>query len=177
MERYLALIRGVNVGGVVLKMETLRELLSAAGYTGVRTYIQSGNVLFDAEKTDAEVIGQDIERLLLRETGLGLKVFVRSRPELEKIARAHPFEREGEFRHLFVSLLRQAPDPKDVEALLAEASGAESFVFEGSTVYSIYREGFGTSRFSNNYLEKKLRMPATTRNWNSMQKLLAMIQQ
>ena len=117
------------------------------------------------------------EHLLQQATGRDLQVFVRSRPELEKIARMHPFEREGELRYLFVTLLRRIPDPADVEALLAEASGAESFATEGRTVYSIYREGFGTSRFSNNYLEKMLRMPATTRNWNSMQKLLAMIQE
>ena len=175
MECYLALIRGVNVGGVVLKMETLRELLSTAGYASVRTYIQSGNVLFDTEKTDAGAIELEIGQLLLQETGLDLEIFVWSRAELEMIARRHPFEREGELRYLFVTLLRRIPGREDVEALLAEASEAESFALEGRTVYSIYREGYGKSRFSNNYLEKKLRMPATTRNWNSIQKLREMM--
>ena len=171
MERYLALIRGVNVGGVVLKMELLRELLQDGGYSKVRTYIQSGNALFESDRADTGEIERGIEELLRQGTGLDLKVIVRSRPELEKIARTHPFEGEGEYRQLFVTLLRNTPDPRDVEALLAEATGAESFAVDGATVYSIYREGFGTSRFSNNFLEKKLRLPGTTRNWNSLQKL------
>ena len=171
MERYLALIRGVNVGGVVLKMEVLRELLQDGGYSNVRTYIQSGNALFESDRTDTGEIERGIEDLLRQGTGLDLKVIVRSRPALRKIAELHPFSSEGEPKCLFVTLLRSIPDPRDVEILLAEATGAESFEVDGATVYSIYREGFGTSRFSNNFLEKKLRLPATTRNWNSLQKL------
>jgi uncharacterized protein (DUF1697 family) len=89
---YIAFLRGINVGGHVVKMERLRELFTELGFTRVRTYIQSGNVFFETEQTDRATLTQTIERHLHEALGYQVPVFLRTIPELEQILALDPFK-------------------------------------------------------------------------------------
>lgn len=89
---YIALLRGINVGGHVVKMERLRELFVELGFTHVRTYIQSGNVFFETAQTDRKILTQTIEQHLCQALGYEVPVFLRSIPELEQIVALNPFQ-------------------------------------------------------------------------------------
>ncbi len=89
---YIALLRGINVGGHTVKMDRLRELFTELGFTDVRTYIQSGNVFFETEQTDRELLTQTIERHLHQALGYQVPIFLRTIPELEQIVAMNPFQ-------------------------------------------------------------------------------------
>lgn len=89
---YIALLRGINVGGHVVKMERLRELFAELGFTNVRTYIQSGNVFFETEQTDRDALAQTIEQRLHEALGYKVPVFLRTIPEFEEILALDPFK-------------------------------------------------------------------------------------
>lgn len=89
---YIALLRGINVGGHTAKMERLRELFSDLGFTQVRTYIQSGNVFFETEQTDRETLTRTIEQYLYTALGYGVPVFLRTIQEIEQIMALDPFK-------------------------------------------------------------------------------------
>src|SRR5690242_5830957 len=89
---YIALLRGINVGGHTVKMERLRELFTELGFTRVRTYIQSGNVFFETAQTDRQILTQMIEQHLLQALGYEVPVFLRTIPELEQIVALDPFQ-------------------------------------------------------------------------------------
>ena len=89
--RYIAFLRGLNVGGHVVKMERLRELFTELGLTNVRTYIQSGNVFFESEQTDRKLLTQTIEQQLQKALGYAVPVFLRTIPELEQVIASAPF--------------------------------------------------------------------------------------
>jgi uncharacterized protein (DUF1697 family) len=171
MARYLALLRGVNVGGVVLKMEDFKRILEYIGFTGVATYIQSGNALFDSKevnkrKMEAE-IGQEIKNKIDREVA----VIVKSVEELRRIAETHPLESMGDPKNLYVTLLSHDPAKPDVETLMETMNEVDRHEVVGRVVYSYYGEGYGNSKRSNNFIEKILKVSATTRNWATMRRL------
>ncbi|MBE3558933.1 MAG: DUF1697 domain-containing protein [Ktedonobacteraceae bacterium] len=89
---YIALLRGINVGGHTVKMERLREIFKEAGFSNVRTYIQSGNVFFETEQTERETITCTLEHHLHRGLGYEVPVFLRTIAELEQIMILNPFQ-------------------------------------------------------------------------------------
>jgi uncharacterized protein (DUF1697 family) len=90
---YIALLRGINVGGHAVRMERLRELFTELGFTRVRTYIQSGNVFFETEQADRKILTQTIEQHLQQALGYEVPVFLRTIAELEQIVALDPFQR------------------------------------------------------------------------------------
>jgi uncharacterized protein (DUF1697 family) len=169
--RYVAFIRGINVGGVVLKMADLRRILEYIGFSGVRTYIQSGNAVFESDeenkrKMEAE-IGQEIKNELRREVA----VIVKTVDELRRIVQSHPLEDSGDEGNLYVTVLSHEPAAGDVEILMETMNDVDRHVVENKVVYSYYGQGYGNSKRSNNFIEKILKVSATTRNWSSMRKL------
>ena len=89
---YIALLRGINVGGHVVKMERLRELFTELGFTHVRTYIQSGNVFFESDSTDRAALASAIEPHLRQALGYDVPIFLRTVAELEQILATNPFQ-------------------------------------------------------------------------------------
>ena len=171
MDTYFAFLRGVNVGGVVLKMEDLRKLLEYIGYSKVRTYIQSGNAIFesgDANKRRMEAeIAYEVKGVIGRDIG----VLVLSREELAAIVASHPLAELGPAEKLYVTLLAQEPEAGDRENLIGTMNDVDRHAMGKRAVYSYYGEGYGNSKRSNNFIEKMLRVTATTRNWTTMTKV------
>ncbi|MFC3504688.1 DUF1697 domain-containing protein [Micromonospora krabiensis] len=173
MTVYVALLRGVNVGTVRLAMADLRRLVTDLGHTDVRTYLQSGNVVFASGVRDAGRLAAGIERALADELGLTVPVLVRSARELAALAGGNPYAaREDDPTKLLVAFLADAPEPAAVAALTVPGGEEVDFTVTGREVYLHYpKTGYGRSKFTNAYLEKKLGVVATTRNWRSVRAL------
>jgi uncharacterized protein (DUF1697 family) len=178
MTGYIALLRGVNVGGNILKMERLRGVWSELGFKNVRTYVQSGNVVFNAAGSPAN-LSRAIEKKLAGETRLPVAVIVRTAMEMGKIIAGNPFLKvkgEGIDRlKLHVTFLG-AVAPKDADDRLnAVKAGLEQFYCVDREVYLYLPNGYGRAKLTNNVVEKALSVKATTRNWNTVSKLHEMV--
>ena len=173
MTRYLAFLRAVNVGGRMVKMEALKTMLAMPGIKNISTYIQSGNVAFDSAETDKEKLIAKIEARLLKELGWEVKTLLRTKPELESVIKGNPFKKLPEEMALHVSFLSAAPDAELVKQLMQLQTDAEQFSVWGTEAYIMVKKGaYGETKFSNTFLEKKLKVAATTRNWATVNKML-----
>ena len=168
--KYVAFLRAINVGGnAILKMADLKKMFEAAGLENVQTYIQSGNVIFESEE-GADSLAKQIERLLEKTARYKIEVFVRTIREVQSIAEKSPFGvKDGEM--VYVTFLNTKPGKQSQQALLNHKSDADDFAFKGREVYSLRRDR-EKSVFSNNFLEKILKMPATSRNLTTITKIV-----
>ena len=170
---YIALLRGINVGGhKVIKMADLKAMFESLGFANVRTFIQSGNVLFET-KDNGKQLRPRIQKELKATFGFDVTVVIRTAAEMKKIIESSPFSAdslaEGETLH--VALLAGTPTPDAVESLLDTRSDVDDFHLVGNEVYILLRQSSRQSLFSNSFLERKLGVAATTRNWQTMTKL------
>ena len=168
-EKYIAFLRAINVGGTkIIKMETLRAMFESFGYSNVQTYIQSGNVIFETEESvDVEAA---LEQRLEKALGYKVQTFIRTMDDIKKIAVKPPFE-PGDEETLFVVFTRRQGVKRDLEQnLLSFKSEADDFAIKGSEIYNLRRDK-DKSIFSNNFIEKTLKIEATTRNLTTIRKI------
>lgn len=172
MPIYVALLRGVNVGRNVLKMERLRALCGELGLKSVRTYVQSGNVVFEAGRSSAHW-ARALEHKLAGESRLAVSVIVRNAAELRGILTENPFFRETgiDAARLHVTFLDHAPAKPALKALETLSSGPDRFHCAGTEIYLHCPDGYGRTKLSNTAFERLLGVKATTRNWNTVTKL------
>jgi len=170
---YIALLRGINVGGNVLKMERLREVCAELGAENVRTYVQSGNVVFEAAGS-ASHWEKKLERRLASESRLPASVMVRTAAEFARVAAGNPFLREKgiDADRLAVTFLQVAPSKAGLAALGARDIGDERFHSAGREIYLHCPDGFADAKLYS--LEKVLGQRGTTRNWNTVRMLCEM---
>lgn len=173
---YVAFLRGINVGAHNrMKMAVLRQMCAGLGFENVETYIQSGNVVFERPETDTDVLRENIETAIESTFGYDITVMIRIRDELEDIVGNNPFAaaEEDENVKLYVTFLHEAPGEEQVKTLLSAQNDAETFLVEGSVVYSkIQADKQQRGRFTD--VGKQLGMPATRRNWRVVNKVLDM---
>ena len=177
MSIFLALIRGINVGGhKMIAMADLRDLLTKLGFTEARSLLQSGNLIFQAQKKTTAQLENLLEKETEKRLGLEASFFVRTPAEWESLIAQNPFRKEAERDpgHLIVLFLKNAPDAGNVDALRAAISGREVIQAIGNHAYVVYPDGTGRSRLTNALIEKKLGTRATGRNWNTVLKLGAL---
>lgn len=170
---YIAFLRGINVTGYkIIKMDALRKIFEDAGFKNVRTYIQSGNVIFETNKD--ENLQKRIEAQLKKELGYEVVTIVRSIEELKRIIKENPYKNLNltENERLHLTMLEVKPTGASVKELLSVKSDIDELKVKGKEVYLICRNGYGRSVYSNNLIEKKLGMKATTRNWNTINRIL-----
>ena len=176
--RYIAFLRGINVSGSrLIKMENLRALFEELKFKNVKTYIQSGNVLFDAKETDDASLNKKIENHLHKYLGFEVTVITRSLTEIGEVIKQNPFPKIeiNEDVQLYVSFLPEIPESKQSALLLAAANEYEKFIIINREVYCLCsKKADGTRLFSNTLVEKKLKLPATTRNWATVNKVLTL---
>ncbi|MBZ5561351.1 MAG: DUF1697 domain-containing protein [Acidobacteriia bacterium] len=172
MQTRIALLRGVNVAQNMLKMERLRQLLQELGFKNVTTYLQSGNAVFQAEGSPSSV-STAIEKRLAGETRLPVTVLIRTPAELKSIIVRNPFLKEKgvDRSKLHVTFLADAGGKDALKKLSALNVGADQFRLSGKEVYLYCPNGYGISKLSNSGLERALAVKATTRNWNTVNKL------
>lgn len=175
---YVALLRGINVGGHKrISMEDLRELFRAAGCSQVTTYIQSGNVLFTSSAEPAE-LASDLERRVEAATGYEVTVILRSEAELAKIVADNPFASAGvDFAELHLMLLLDRPPGEAITKIDPAQFAPEEFVLQDREVYLRLPNGMGRAKLSPSLFERVLKTPGTARNWKTVTKLLALAEQ
>ncbi len=174
---YIGLARAINVGGhQPVSMAQLRELFDALHFGNPRTLLQSGNVLFDAERQSTAHLERQIETEAAKRLGLQADFFVRTAAEWSELIAGNPFPAEAKRdpARFVLMVLRDAPGVASIEAVRAANAGPETFRIIGKSAYIIYPNGQGRSRFTAALIEKKLGTRGTARNWNTVTKLAAL---
>ena len=174
MNRYIALLRGINVGGQKkIPMAELRELLSKSGLKNVQTYIQSGNVIFESSEKDTQKLELDIHYSIKKKFGFEVPILVKTPEELLQIFDDCPFSEEIKMNSYFM-LLFAIPDKNLVEEVAKMSYTDEEFVIMNTCIYFHSSIGYGRTKFNNNFFERKLKTVATARNYKTMVKLLSL---
>ena len=175
MHTYIALLRGINVNGQkMMSMEKLRTLLEDLGFTGVTTYIQSGNAIFQAGKVPHFTLEKKIQASILDVFGFSVPVMVKTKEEWKEIVGKNPFLGRGNIDEskLHVTFLSDVLNQSVIDEILAGEYGNDKCIFSGKTVYLFCPNGYGKTKLSNTFFEKKTSLIATTRNWKTILKLL-----
>ena len=170
MTRRIALFRGINVGGKnAVSMKNLTGILERLGCRNVRTYIQSGNAVFD-EPTGQGVSSASIAAALEADTGIHASVLVLAAAELREAANRNPFAAE-EARTVHLFFLDTAPGNPDLDALQGLSKDSERWQLSGAVFYLHAPEGIARSRLAV-AVERKLGVGATARNWRTTGRVL-----
>ncbi len=176
MTRWVALLRGVNVGGGNrLPMAELRETLTSLGHTNVQSYIQSGNVVFESASTDEQMVSEAITNAIAERHALKVPVVVRTHNQLVTIARRHP-DADGavEPKFLQIQFLSAVPDTLMPAALDPNAYLPDRWSIDGREIYLTYPNGSGRSRLTIEVFERAFGVTATARNLNTVRVLAEM---
>lgn len=176
MTTYIALLRGINVSGQKLvKMDQLKGLFEAMQLHNVRTYIQSGNVIFESSEEDALLLRKQIEQRIESAYSFQVTVILRTLRELEKVIGHNPYKETEllETDSLYVSFLSEIPTRESIDHCLTFRNDIDEYTILDNEVYILIHKKFGETKFSNNFLEKKLKVAATTRNWATVNKLVS----
>jgi len=169
--------RGINVGGQkIIRMENLRASFEALGFRRVRSYVQSGNVIFEAAKAFPNGLSKLIGDKILSDCGISVPVVLRTADEIKKIVSGNPFlNQKGIDRSkLHVTFLSGSPTKAALGKLAALNSRSDQFRLRGREVYLHCPDGYGRTKLSNTAFEKLLSVDATTRNWRTVNKLVKM---
>lgn len=170
MTKYVAFLRAINVGGhTIIKMTDLKQMFESLGLRNVQTYIQSGNVIFESDESDTASLEGQVARQIESDSGYKTQLFVRTIQEVKSIIAKSPFTAKAD-ETVHVAFLKEKPGKKQQEALLAFKSDADDFAVRGREVYNL-RYDREKSIFSNNFIEKILKMPGTTRNMTVIKKI------
>lgn len=172
--KYVAFLRGINVGGKnKVKMETLREILPAQGFENVKTYINSGNVIFETAKSDYLKLAEKIEKAIEKEFALNIKVMVRQMSEIENLLTNNPFDRQFENdKDLHVFFLDEELSKEKEELLLSNNNENEMYAVKNREIFCFLRVSVLDSLMGKDYIGKKLKVSATARNWRTIKKIL-----
>jgi uncharacterized protein (DUF1697 family) len=172
--RYVALLRGINVGGRTLPMPALVGLFEEAGCTDVSTYIQSGNVVF-SWSGPLGGLASDLARAIRKHAGFDAPVVLRSEGELAAILANAPFrDPRGDKPALHVVFLAEEPSAAQIASLDPARSPGDSFAVRGKDVYLLCPNGLGRTKLTNAYFDSKLGTTSTCRNFRTVETLLAM---
>lgn len=180
MTIYIALLRGINVGGKnMIKMAELKRMFEGMGLSRVKTYIQSGNVLFETDEEE-EILCKRLEQEIKRAFGFAVSVILRTSEELKQVAENCPFSDEelsaaettAEGESLYVSFFQKAPSQEGLERLNAVKSESDEYRIEGRDIYLLFHQSIRNSKLANNL--QKLNVPVTVRNWKTINKLVAL---
>ena len=174
MPKYVAFLRAINVGGHTVKMEYLRSLFEALGFSNVETVIASGNVIFDSTSKSTKTLEKKIESYLQEMLGYEVATFIRSISELGEIACYEPFidaELKAEGSAVYIAFLADRPAEEGKQKLLALATEVDEFHFSGREIYWLRRKKISESEFSGPKFEKTLGMKATLRNSTTVKKI------
>ncbi|RKN65346.1 DUF1697 domain-containing protein [Streptomyces klenkii] len=179
MTTYVALLRGINVGGKKrVPMQTLRELLSGMGCGSVRTHLNSGNAVFTHPGPDPDELARELERAIERELGFAVTCMVRDAGDMRRVVDADPFAgRAVDPARYLVTFLAGPADPATVADVDAAAYAPEEFVLAGRELYVYYAAGIRDAKLAKVLTERRLGTAGTGRNWNTVTKLAAMAQE
>jgi uncharacterized protein (DUF1697 family) len=177
MTPQIALLRAVNVGGIKVSMADLKTLLVDLGFDGVRTLLNSGNVVFRSKGANGKDLEEALEAEFAKRVGRPTEFFVRTAAEWKSIIDRNPMTDQArrDPGHLLLIVLKRAPNDQEVESLRAAITGPEIVQADGKQAYIYYPAGVGQSKLTAKLIEKHLGSPGTGRNWNTTLKLATMV--
>jgi uncharacterized protein (DUF1697 family) len=172
---YVALLRGINVSGQKkIKMEELKELYESLDLKNVRTYIQSGNVIFESSDMNIPNLKKRIKQKIKASFGFEVSVFIRTEKGLQKIIENTPFAGKDPGK-LHVAFLSGIPVNPPIDEIKKVKDTAEEFLISDEEIYLFCPNGYGRTKLSNDFFERKLKLSSTTRNWKTVNKLLELM--
>lgn len=175
MTKYLALLRGINVSGHnMIKMDALKKMLENMGFQNVETYIQSGNVFLESEEENAASIGFKIKQEIAKVFGYDVSVIMVSKSDLELCFKNNSFlkEKACDSKKLYVAFISKELTPSAINELKISNFKPDEAAIDTTRIYIKYAIGAGKTNLDQKYIEKKLNVVATIRNWNTVTKLL-----
>lgn len=175
MNTYIALLRGINVGGHnKLKMEVLRSFCEELGWENVQTYIQSGNIIFHALESDTQKLEKLLSNKLKSHLNLVVPVIVLESAQLKEIFLHNPFliERNLNPTMQHVTILQAETQPEQITSIDYKMFSPDEFIIRGRAIYLFLPNGFTHTKYTNTFFEKKFNTQATARNWKTIQKLV-----
>jgi len=171
MNTFISMLRGINVSGKNrISMAALKDIYEQLGLNNVVTYVQSGNVVFDTTEEDATALARAIENAITRSLGLDVPVVVRNKSCFQRLLDGNPFthQRNEDLTFLHITFLSDVPA---VSAPLIPDGCLDEFVLEDRELYLFCPGGYGETKLSNSFFERKLKVTATTRNWKTVNAL------
>lgn len=172
--KYIVLLRGINVGGHrKVHMAELRDLLANIGFCDIKTYVQSGNVVFKVAETNVKDIEKSIQKSIIDHFGFEVLVMARTRQQLQKIFDDCPFSEDKKINSYF-AILSHVPQEDLVQKAYEKTYDDEEYSIINDCIYFYSEKGYGKAKFSLNYFERKLNVNATARNYKTMLKLLSL---
>ena len=175
MSRFVAFLRAINVGGHTVKMDVLRQLFESLGFSGVETFIASGNVVFETTARDKKTLEKKIEKKMQEALGYEVATFIRTDAELAAIANYQPFRPSAldAAQALNIAFLADPLDDQSQRKLMALKTDIDDFHVHGREIYWLCRKKQSESTFSNAVLEKTLGRSSTLRGANTVKKMAA----
>jgi uncharacterized protein (DUF1697 family) len=171
MQKYISILRGINVGGhKMIKMDALRKMYEMLDFSDVKTYIQSGNVVFVYKKTNCEDLQNKIAENIVKTFSFDVPVMVKEAEDIVSVLENNPFvnDRNEDEKTLHVTFLSEIPDTEAVEKIKNATYGGDEFVIVEKTIYLYCINSYHQTKLSNNFFENKLKVTATTRNWKTV---------
>jgi uncharacterized protein (DUF1697 family) len=173
-QTWVALLRGINLGSHnKVSMAELRDLFADLGAEDVKTYVQSGNVVFRSARGRA-ALTKAIEQEIHKRLGLDVTVLLRTKPELTKLVAGNPFAKQSDPTKVHVTFLGKAPARGRIRELEQQEFEPDEFRVTRDAVYLHCPKGYGRSKLSNAFFEKQLGVRGTTRNWRTVATLADM---
>jgi uncharacterized protein (DUF1697 family) len=168
------MLRGINVSGQKkIRMADLRDLYESLELKNVQSYLQSGNVVFDSDEKDIDKLKEAIETQIETNYGFSVPVLIRIKEDFQRVIKEHPFAEEEAIRVL-VTFLYESPEKSKLEELSQHEDKVDQFAIGEQEIFLFCPGGYGRTKLSNNFFEKKLGVVATTRNWKSVNALYKM---
>jgi uncharacterized protein (DUF1697 family) len=179
MTTYIAILRGINVSGQkLIKMDALRKSFENLGFHKITTYVQSGNVVFTGKEAEPDVLAQTITRQINKDFGFDVPVIVLTIDSLKQIIGRNPFLKDSnkDTAFLHVTFLSAKPQKINFNTIEEKKLNGEAISFTDNAIYLYCPNGYGKSKLNNSFLETKLKVGATTRNWKTTNELLNIAQ-
>jgi uncharacterized protein (DUF1697 family) len=180
MNTYISMLRGINVSGQKrIRMAELKSLYESLGLESVQTYVQSGNVVFESEEQDTEKIRKSIEAQIEANYGFSVPILIRTSDDFLRLIGSKHFrkERSENPTRVMVTFLFEQPEHARLIELSVPENDTCEFVIADQEIFLHCPNGYGRSKLSNNFFEKKLGVVATTRNWKSVNALYEIVNQ
>jgi uncharacterized protein (DUF1697 family) len=180
MITHLVLFRGINVSGHnMIKMEALKMTLENMGFQNVQTYIQSGNVFIDTDEENPAKVGFLIKQEIQKVFGYDVGIVVIGKQDLEACFKNNPFikEKDADFKKLYVAFASTVLKPEAINDLKISQFKPDEASIDQNRIYIKYAVGAGKTKLELKYIEKKLSVTATIRNWNTVTQLLKMYEE
>lgn len=170
---FVALFSGINVGGNrIVKMAELRAFFEELGFSGVATYVQSGNAVFRAKNGDPASLTKQLEAAFEKKWGFYSRIMVRDLGRFERLVKENPYPQvAGDPTKLHAYVLEREPTAEEIARLIDKCTGPESFKVKGDVLYLHAPDGLGKSVFAG-LIPRVLKVPGTARNWRSVLALL-----